>query len=145
MKKKIIIAIITTIITLIGGVSVWYFSFYIPKQQDLAAAENIILGITAQQYKYIFGSDENVYKKCQQIIALKKKGVFTTQDIERRGQDCKCTVASVKNMIYQFVSETYNDAMDGQFNEIKFETSVNNLKSQSDLLIEIALEGCQMR
>ena len=48
-------------------------------------------------------------------------------------------------MIYQFVSETYNDAMDGQFNEIKFETSVNNLKSQSDLLIEIALEGCQMR
>ena len=145
MKKKIIIAIITTIIALIGGVSVWYFSFYRPKQQDLAAAENIILGITAQQYKYIFRSDENVYKKCQQITELKKKGVFTTQDIERRDQDCKCTVASVKNMICQFVSETYNDAMDGQFNEIKFETSVNNLKSQSDLLIEIALDGCQMR
>ena len=104
MKKKIIIAIVTTIITLIGGVSVWYFSFYRPKQQDLAAAENIILGMTAQQYKYIFGSDENVYKKCQQITALKKKEVFTTQDIERCGQDCKCTVASVKKMIYQFVS-----------------------------------------
>lgn len=145
MKKKTIITIITTIVALAGGVSVWYFSFYRPKQQDLAVAENIILGMTLQQYKYIFGSDENVYKKCQQITALKKKGLFTTQDIERRGQDCKCTVASVKNMIYQFVSETYNDATDGQFNEIKFETSVNNLKSQSDLLIEIALDGCQMR
>lgn len=145
MKKKIIIAIITTIITLIGGVSVWYFCFYRPKQQDLAAAENIILGMTSQQYKYIFGNDETVYKKCQQITALKKNGLFTTQDIERRGQDCKCTVASVKKMIYQFVTEIYNDAMDGQFNEIKFKTSVNNLKSQSDLLIEIALDGCQMR
>lgn len=145
MKKKIIIAIITTIIALIGGVSVWYFSFYRPKQQDLAAAENIILGITAQQYKYIFVSDENVYKKCQQITALKKKGLFTTQDIERRGQDCECTVAYVKKMVYQFVSETYNDAMGGQFNEIKFKTGANNLKLQSDFLIETALDGCQMR
>lgn len=62
MKKKTIITIITTIVALAGGVFVWYFSFYRPKQQDLAVAENIILGMTLQQYKYIFGSDENVYK-----------------------------------------------------------------------------------